>query len=207
VGIAYNIKPTSTVLRVSYARTLETPFNENLVLSSIGCSNAGAGAAAALHCGRCRERCSPASATSSTPACSRPSANTPWSAANTSGSTPTTPSTSACWATRPSPSPSTGTTRRFPATPARGHSSVPRLQRLHSLPLRWPRAFYPPQVAGAGATVGQTGLPFRIDHDEKFNQTTHVQYTLSRGRLVERPVGRLQLALRLGPGGTARQRR
>ena len=36
---AYNIKPTNTVLRVSYARTLETPFNENLVLSSQGCSN------------------------------------------------------------------------------------------------------------------------------------------------------------------------
>jgi hypothetical protein len=36
--------------------------------------------------------------------------------------------------------------------------------------------FFPPQVAGAGATVGQAGLPFRIDHDEKFNQTTHVQY-------------------------------
>ncbi len=36
--------------------------------------------------------------------------------------------------------------------------------------------FFPPQVAGAGATVGQTGLPFRIDHDEKYNETTHVQY-------------------------------
>ncbi len=33
-GIAYNIKRTSTVLRVSYARTMESPFNENLVLSS-----------------------------------------------------------------------------------------------------------------------------------------------------------------------------
>ena len=40
VGIAYNIKPSGTVLRVSYARTLETPFNENLILSSEGCSNA-----------------------------------------------------------------------------------------------------------------------------------------------------------------------
>ncbi len=39
LGIAYNIKPSSTVLRVSYARTLETPFNENLVLSSIGCND------------------------------------------------------------------------------------------------------------------------------------------------------------------------
>ena len=33
-GIAYNIKKTGTVLRVSYARTFETPFNENLLLSS-----------------------------------------------------------------------------------------------------------------------------------------------------------------------------
>jgi hypothetical protein len=38
--------------------------------------------------------------------------------------------------------------------------------------------FFPPQAAGAGATVGQPGLPFRIDHDERFNQTTHVQYQL-----------------------------
>jgi hypothetical protein len=27
------------VLRISYARTLETPFNENLILSSTGCNN------------------------------------------------------------------------------------------------------------------------------------------------------------------------
>ena len=40
--------------------------------------------------------------------------------------------------------------------------------------------FFPPQAAGAGATVGQSGLPFRIDHDEKFNQTTHLQYTIAR---------------------------
>ena len=40
------------------------------------------------------------------------------------------------------------------------------------------------RYAGAGATVGQTGLPFRIDHDEKFNQTSHVQYTYSRGNFL-----------------------
>ena len=39
LGVSYNFKPTNTVLRVSYARALETPFNENLVLSSNGCSN------------------------------------------------------------------------------------------------------------------------------------------------------------------------
>ena len=37
VGVAYNIKPSSTVLRLSYARTLETPFNENLVIANTGC--------------------------------------------------------------------------------------------------------------------------------------------------------------------------
>jgi hypothetical protein len=34
LGIAYNIKGSGTVLRVAYSRTLETPFNENLLLSS-----------------------------------------------------------------------------------------------------------------------------------------------------------------------------
>jgi hypothetical protein len=38
LGVAYNIKSTNTVLRVSYARTLESPFNENLVIASTGCS-------------------------------------------------------------------------------------------------------------------------------------------------------------------------
>ena len=33
LGVAYNIKPSNTVLRVSYARTMESPFNENLILS------------------------------------------------------------------------------------------------------------------------------------------------------------------------------
>jgi hypothetical protein len=32
--------------------------------------------------------------------------------------------------------------------------------------------------------VGQTGLPFRIDHDEKFNQTTHLQYTFAHGKVL-----------------------
>jgi hypothetical protein len=39
LGVAYNFKPTNTVLRLSYARTMETPFNENLVIANNGCSN------------------------------------------------------------------------------------------------------------------------------------------------------------------------
>ena len=76
-GIAYNIKPTTTVLSVSYARTLETPFNENLVLSSKGCSNAVL-APLLLHSGSFGHACSPAFATSSMPACNRPSARMSW---------------------------------------------------------------------------------------------------------------------------------
>ena len=34
LGLAYNVKRTGTVLRAAYARTMETPFNENLLLSS-----------------------------------------------------------------------------------------------------------------------------------------------------------------------------
>src|SRR5271166_4295915 len=39
LGVSYNVQKTNTILRVSYARTLETPFNENLVLSSLGCGS------------------------------------------------------------------------------------------------------------------------------------------------------------------------
>jgi hypothetical protein len=38
LGVAYKIGPSNTVLRVSYARTQETPFNENLIVGSTGCS-------------------------------------------------------------------------------------------------------------------------------------------------------------------------
>lgn len=37
IGLSYEVKPTGTIIRLSYAHTLETPFNENLVLSSNGC--------------------------------------------------------------------------------------------------------------------------------------------------------------------------
>jgi hypothetical protein len=34
LGLSYLIKPTGTVLRIAYSHTLETPYNENLLLSS-----------------------------------------------------------------------------------------------------------------------------------------------------------------------------
>jgi hypothetical protein len=35
VGLSYNVKRTNTILRASYTRNFETPYNENLILSSI----------------------------------------------------------------------------------------------------------------------------------------------------------------------------
>src|SRR5262249_1010099 len=34
LGLSYHLKSTNTVLRASYSRSLETPYNENLILSS-----------------------------------------------------------------------------------------------------------------------------------------------------------------------------
>ncbi len=58
LGIAYNIRPSNTVLRVSYARVLESPFNENLVLASTGTDpviTAVLGAAAPIRAGQRNE--------------------------------------------------------------------------------------------------------------------------------------------------------
>jgi hypothetical protein len=40
--------------------------------------------------------------------------------------------------------------------------------------------FFGPQISGIGAAPGATGSVFRIDHDELFNQTTHLQYQPSK---------------------------
>jgi hypothetical protein len=47
LGISYHVKPTNTVLRVSYSRLFNTPYNENLILSS----STGAGGLAATSFG------------------------------------------------------------------------------------------------------------------------------------------------------------
>jgi hypothetical protein len=181
VGIAYNVKPTTTVLRLSYARTLETPFNENLVLSSTGCSNAVL--APLLNC------------TSGVAGTLQPGFKNEFHAGlqqafgknvvfsgeyiwkythnafdfSVLGNTPIT-------------FPIDWHNSKIPGYALR--VDVPSFHNFSAYLVASSVAarFFPPQVAGAGATVGATGLPFRIDHDEKFNQTTHVQYTYSRGK-------------------------
>ncbi len=175
LGVAYNVKRTNTVLRVSYARTLETPFNENLVLSSQGCLNDVLSPLLA---------CTPGMSGTLQPGYRNEfhaglqqafgknfvlSGDYIWKYTHNAfdfsilGNTPIF-------------FPIDWHNSKIPGFTLR--ADVPNFHGLSAFAVMSSVAarFFPPQNAGAGATVGQTGLPFRIDHDEQFNQTTHIQY-------------------------------
>ena len=183
VGVAYNIQKTSTVLRVSYARTLETPFNENLVLSSQGCSNPVLNPLLA---------CSSAFATTLEPGFRNEfhagfqqafgryavvGGEYIWKYTHNAfdfsvfGNTPVT-------------FPIDWHNSKIPGFAL--NASVPNFHNFSANVVMSSVAarFFPPQVAGAGATSGvAVGYPFRIDHDERYNQTTHFQYNLPGEKL------------------------
>ena len=175
LGVAYNYKPTNTVLRVSYARTLETPFNENLVLSSIGCQSDVLNPL--LLCGS-------NSLTPVTPGYRNEfhaglqqafgkyfvlDGEYIWKYTHNAydfsvlGNTPIT-------------FPIEWDRSKIPGFAVRG--SVPNFHGLTALVVMSSVAarFFTPQVAGAGANPTAPSGVFRIDHDEHFNQTTHLQY-------------------------------
>jgi hypothetical protein len=176
-GGSYSIKKTNTVLRGSYARTLETPFNENLVLASRGCSNAvvnplllcQAGDSGALSPGYRNEY--HAGLQQAAGRHFVVSGEYIWKYTNNAydfsvlGNTPITFPIE--WHNSKIP----GFALRANVTPVHGFSGYVVMSSVAA-------RFFPPQVGGAGATVGQTGLPFRIDHDERYNETTHFQYQI-----------------------------
>jgi len=179
IGIAYNVKKTNTVLRVSYARILETPFNENLVLSSTGCADLVLNPLLV---------CSSNSATPFSPGWRNEfhaglqqalgrylvfSGEYIWKYTHNAydfgvfGATPLT-------------FPIEWHNSKIPAVA--GRVSVPEIHGFSALFVFSSVAarFFNPQLGGAGAVPPGTGgtgnTPFRIDHDESFNQTTHLQY-------------------------------
>lgn len=174
LGAAYNIKRTGTVLRVSYARTLETPFNENLVISSQGCGNnilnpllACQGGNAIVAPGFKNEF--HAGLQQAFGKNLVISGDYIWKYTHNAfdfsvvGNTPIT-------------FPIDWHNSKIPGFALR--ADVPNFHNVTAFVVMSGVAarFFPPQSAGAGATVGQSGFPFRIDHDERYNQTTHVQY-------------------------------
>ncbi len=114
LGASYNIKRTNTVLRVSYARTMETPFNENLVLSSIGCANPVLNPLLPVR-QRISRHLSPGGETNSTPDFSRHLGRYVVASADYVWKYTTTLTTSAFWAALRSLSRSSGRNRRSPA--------------------------------------------------------------------------------------------
>jgi hypothetical protein len=175
LGIAYNVKRTNTVLRVSYARVLETPFNENLVLSNQGCGNPVLNPLLL---------CTSASITPFTPGWRNEfhagieqafgkyvvfSGEYIWKYTHNAydfsvlGATPIT-------------FPIEWDRSKIPGYA--GRVSVPDFHGFSALMVFSSVAarFFAPQIGGAGAAPSAPSGVFRIDHDEKFNQTTHVQY-------------------------------
>jgi Carboxypeptidase regulatory-like domain len=174
LGVSYNFKPTNTVLRVSYARTLESPFNENLVLSSQGCLNAVLNPL--LACSDATGNLQPGFKNEFHAGLQQAfgknlviSGDYIWKYTHNAfdfsvlGNTPIT-------------FPIDWHNSKIPGFALR--ADVPNFHNISAFVVMSSVAarFFPPQVAGAGATVGGSGFPFRIDHDERFNQTTHVQY-------------------------------
>jgi hypothetical protein len=178
VGIAYNIKRTNTVPSISYARTLETPFNENLVLSSIGCTNevlaplllCTPGVVGRLQPGFRNEF--HASLQQAFGKHAVVSGEYIWKYTHNAfdfsvlGNTPIT-------------FPIDWHNSKIPGFAIRAELPETRGVSAYFVTSSVAARFFPPQVAGAGASSGvAVGYPFRIDHDERFNQTTHLQYTL-----------------------------
>jgi hypothetical protein len=177
LGGSYSIRKTNTVLRASYARTLETPFNENLVLASRGCLDpvvnplllCQAGNSGALSPGYRNEYHAGLQQVAGRHFVI--SGEYIWKYTQNAydfsvlGNTPITFPIE--WHNSKIP----GFALRANVTPAHGFSAYVVMSSVAA-------RFFPPQVGGAGATVGQTGLPFRIDHDEKYNETTHFQYQI-----------------------------
>ena len=177
LGVAYTLSKTNTVLRLSYARTLETPFNENLVLSSEGCNNAVLSPLLA---------CTPGVSNVEQPGYRNEfhaglqqafgshvvfSGDYIWKYTHNAfdfsvlGNTPITFPID--WHNSKIP----GYALRTDLTPVHGVSAFVVISSVAA-------RFFPPQVAGAGATVGQSGYPFRIDHDEHLNSSANVQYQI-----------------------------
>jgi len=174
VGFAYNVKKTNSVLRVSYSRILETPFNENLILASLGASNpvivdviGGANLQAPIRSGQ-RNQFN-AGFQQAFGKYVVVDADYLWKYTHNAydfsafGNTPI--FFPIAWKNSKIDGPSV----RVSMPNFHGFTALVVLAHVRA-------RYFPGQVGGLGATVGQGGSVFRIDHDQAFNQTTHFQY-------------------------------
>jgi hypothetical protein len=176
VGAAYNIKPTNTVLRISYARTQETPFNENLILGSLGSANPVINA---VFNGQ---------NTQTLLGAIQPGHRNQFNAgfqqafgrflvidADYMWKHTTNGYDFSVFGNTPVAFPIAWQQSKLDGISVR--ANVPNFHGLSAFVVvgHVNARYFPPQVGGLGATV-TGGEVFRIDHDQKFQQTTHLQY-------------------------------
>ncbi|MGD0297062.1 MAG: TonB-dependent receptor [Bryobacteraceae bacterium] len=182
LGVAYNIKGTNTVLRTSYARTMESPFNENLVLASLGCTDPVVAAFQLLVPGGACVTTAPL----------RPGHRNEFHAGLSQAFGKfLVIDGEYIWkythdafdfsvlANTPITYPIEWTSSKIPGYAIR--ATVPDFHGLTAFVVTSSVAarFFSPQAAGVGATPVGFGV-FRIDHDEVHNATAHVQYQPSK---------------------------
>ncbi len=179
IGISYSIKPTNTVLRIGYARTLETPFNENLVLSSLGPEDPVIDALipsvpARLNAGFRNEF--DAGLQQAIGRYLVLNGDYLWKYTHNGfdfsvlGNTPIT------FPIEWNNAKITGLALNANVPAIHGFSAFVSMSSVAA-------RFFTPQIGGLGvvpASGAAVHAPFRIDHDEKFNQTTHIQYQLGK---------------------------
>jgi hypothetical protein len=178
LGIAYNIKGTNTVIRTSYARTMESPFNENLVLASLGCNDPVIQAFQTLV---------PGGACVTTTPLSPGHRNEFHAGLEQAFGKYLVIDAEYIWkythkafdfsvlANTPITYPIEWTSSKIPGYALR--ATIPNFHGLTAFAVASSVAarFFDPQAAGIGSTPGTVSV-FRIDHDELFNMTFHTQY-------------------------------
>ena len=180
LGAAYNIKRTNTVLRFSYAHTLETPFNENLILASNGCNYPVINSLMSITQGYpcITEPIHPG--TRNYYAAGLEQAFGRYLVVDGEYSWMYTHGVYdfSIFGNTPITFPIVWDKSKIPGYAVR--VSVPDYHGLTALVVfsSFASRFFEPQIGGIGVSPkGQGGnAVFRIDHDEKFQQTTHLQY-------------------------------
>jgi hypothetical protein len=173
VGLAYNIKKTNSVLRVSYSRVLETPFNENLILASLGAANpivtdviGGSSLQAPIRSGQ-RNQFN-AGFQQAFGKFLVVDADYLWKYTHNAYDFSTFGNTPIFFPIAWKNSKIDGPSVRVSMPNYHGLTAFAVLAHVRA-------RYFPPQIGGLGASI-TGGEVFRIDHDQAFNQTTHLQY-------------------------------
>jgi Carboxypeptidase regulatory-like domain len=177
VGFAYHITKTNTVILGSYAGTMESPFNENLILASNGCTDPVISALMAATITPCVSTTPLSPGTRNELHVGLEQAFGKYLVVNGEYIWKYTDRAFDFSVLGDSPItfPIEWDKSKIPGYAIR--VSVPQTHGFTAFVVMSSVAarFFQPQVAGIGAAPVGSEV-FRIDHDEKFNQTTHLQY-------------------------------